>query len=103
MTSIFEVKYVVISQGAKEGIWIRQFINYLLSNEVVKIINILENNKITFTLIKELRSQNQTKYINMIHYYMRGLIEKKETIGKVDTQYKDACNWPYKNTTGRVF
>lgn len=59
-----------MSYRVKKIICIRKFLNKLLSNQVIKKIKILKNNKTSFTLIKNLKSQNQIKYIDMIHHYI---------------------------------
>lgn len=33
------------------------------------------NNEISLTRTRDLESQNQTEYINIIHYYLRRLVE----------------------------
>lgn len=38
----------------------------------------LGDNKISFTLTQNSKSQNQIKNINIIQYYVWGLVEKKE-------------------------
>lgn len=45
-------------------------------------MNILENNKTSLTLTKDFESQNQTKYIDVIHYHIRELVEQKELLVK---------------------
>lgn len=38
-------------------------------------MNILGDNKISLTLVKDFKNQNQIKYINVIYYYMRKLVK----------------------------
>lgn len=40
-----EAEYVAVSQGAREGVWIRQFLNKLLPENVVKEMKMLGNNE----------------------------------------------------------
>ena len=41
-------------------------------------MEILGDNKTSFTLTKATKSQNCTKYINMMHHYIQGLVEKEK-------------------------
>lgn len=36
------------------------------------------NNKTSLTLTKNPKSQNKTKYINVIHHYIQGLVENRK-------------------------
>lgn len=38
----------------------------------------LGNNKISFTLTKDPKSQNCTKHINIMHHHVQGLVEEGE-------------------------
>ena len=66
-TSTSEVEYVAVSQGAKEGVWIQQFLNELLPKNTVREIKMLGNNETSLTLIRDPKSQNQTKHIDDMH------------------------------------
>lgn len=48
----------------------KRFLNKLYSNQVVKKMNLLEYNKISFILIKNPKNPKQTKHINIIYYYI---------------------------------
>ena len=67
-----------MSHRAREGVWIQKFLNKLLSEQTVKRIEILSDNKISFTLIKDLESQNCTKHIDVMYYHVRGLVQDGE-------------------------
>lgn len=41
-------------------------------------MNMFKDNKTSFTLIRDLESQNKTKHIDVIHHHIRRLVEKKE-------------------------
>ena len=69
---------MAVSQGAGEGVWIRQFLNGLLSENAVREIKMLGDNETSFTLMREPKSQNQTKHTNVIHHHVRGLVEDRE-------------------------
>lgn len=49
---ISKIKYVVISKKAKKIMWIQQFINKLLPNKAVRKMNMQENNKTSFILVR---------------------------------------------------
>ena len=78
MTSISEAKYLAISHGARERVLVQRFLNKLFPEQAIRRIEMLGNNKMSLTLTKDPESQNRTKHINVIHYYMRGLVEDEE-------------------------
>ena len=73
--STSETKYIAMSQGAKKRIRIQQFLNKLLPENAVREMKILGDDKINLILTKDPESQNQTKYIDVMHHYVRGLVE----------------------------
>lgn len=76
--STSKAKYVAVSQGTREGVWIRQFLNELLPVNAVREIKMLSDNETSVILTKDPKSQNQTKHIDMIHHHVRGLVEDGE-------------------------
>lgn len=76
--SISEAKYVAVSQGTREEIWIQQILNELLSEDMIREMKMLDNNETSLTLTKDLESQNQTKHIDIIHYPVRRLMKDGE-------------------------
>ena len=44
---------MVVSQGAREGMWIRQLLNELLPNEAVREMKMLGDNEMSFTLTRD--------------------------------------------------
>lgn len=78
LTSTSEAEYVAVSQGAREGVWIRQFLNELLPEEAVREMKMLGDNETSLTLTRDPESQNWTKHIDVMHYYVRGLVEDRE-------------------------
>ena len=66
-----------MSHKAKERVWIRRFLNSILSEQAIKKMKIFSDNKTSHTLTKNPESQNCIKHINVMHYYMQGLIEKE--------------------------
>ena len=77
-TSTSEVKYVAVSQGAREGVWIQQFLNKLLPENVVREIKMLGDNETNLTLTKYPKSQNRTKHIDVMHHHVHELEEDGE-------------------------
>ena len=80
--STSEAKYVAVSQGAREDVWIRRLLNELLLNKAIREIKMLGNNEISFILTRDPESQNRTKHINVIHHHIRGLVEDGEILIK---------------------
>lgn len=58
--------------------WIWQFLNELLPEDIIKKIKVLGDNKISLTLARNLESQNHIKHINVIHHHVCGIIEDKK-------------------------
>lgn len=77
-TSTSEAEYVAVSQGTREGMWIRQFLNELLPEQAVKEMRMLGDNETSLTLTKDPESQNWTKHINVMHHHVQGLVEDGE-------------------------
>lgn len=75
-TSTSEAKYVPMSHGARQGVWIRCFLNELLPEQVVRRMEMLGDKKTSLTLTKDPESQNRTKHIDMMHHVVRGLVEE---------------------------
>ena len=71
-------EYVAMSYGAREKVRIRRFLNKLLSKQAVKKIEMFDNNKTNFILTRNPKSQNRSKNIDVIHYHVQGLVEKKQ-------------------------
>lgn len=57
------------------AIW--QFVNEL-KLETILDIKLFKNNKMSITLIKNVKSQHQTKHIDVQYHYIKELINKKE-------------------------
>lgn len=77
-TSTSEAKYVAISHGARDAVWIRRFLNELLSEQAVRKMEMLGDNETSLTLMKDPESQNRTKHINVMHQHIRRLVENGE-------------------------
>lgn len=79
----FKTKYVAINHGARESIWIRRLLNKLLSEQAIRKMEILSDNKMSFILTKDSKSQNCIKYIDIIYYHIQELI----TNGKLGIEW----------------
>lgn len=66
--STTEAEYIVIGHAAREGVWIKIFINKL-SLEMTRLI-LKGDNKASLNLTKNPESQHRTKHINMQHHYV---------------------------------
>lgn len=73
-----ETKYIAVSQRARENIWIRRLLNKHLSNNPVKEMKMLGDNKTKLTLMRDLTSQNQIKQIDIIYYHIHGYVKDGE-------------------------
>lgn len=56
----------------------QKILNKLFLDQAIKIIDMLRDNEMNFTLIKDFESQNRIKYIDIIYYHIQGLIENGE-------------------------
>ena len=70
LTTTSEAEYTVISYGARKRVWVRRLLNEILLEQAVRKMEILGNNKTSFTLTKDLESQNCTKQINIIYHHV---------------------------------
>lgn len=52
--------------------------NELLPEQVFRKIEMLGDNKTSFTLTKDPESQNYKKYIDVMYHYVRRLVEDRE-------------------------
>ena len=77
-TSTLEAEYVAVNQGAREGVWLQRFLNKLLPKNAVREIKMFGNNKTSFTLTKDPKSQNWTKHINVMQHHVRKLVKDEE-------------------------
>ena len=75
-TSTTKAEYIAISHVAREGVWIKRFINELL----LKITGLClkDNNKASLSLTKNPESQHRTKYIDVQYHYIRELVNDKK-------------------------
>lgn len=48
----------------------QQFLNKLVPDQAIRKIEMPKNNKTSFTLTKDPKSQNRTKYIDVIYYHI---------------------------------
>lgn len=78
LMSILKVKYVTIYYKVRTRVWIKRFLNKLFLKQVIWRIEIFNDNKISFILTKDLKSQNCIKNIDVMHYQVQKLIEEEE-------------------------
>ena len=74
---------MVVSQGAREGVWIQRLLNELLPNKTVREMKMLDDNEMSFTLTRDPESQNRIKHIDVIHYQVCGLVEDGKILIKL--------------------
>ena len=70
LTSLSKAKYMVIKHKAREGVWIKYFLNKLFLEQVIKKMDMLSDNKTNLILTKDPKNQNCIKYINIIYHYI---------------------------------
>lgn len=74
---MIKAKYIALGYTARETVWMKRFINKI-NLEIVKELTLYGDNKMSIALTKNVESQYQTKYINVQHYYIRELVNKKK-------------------------
>ena len=67
-----------MSHGVREAVWIRCFLNKLLSKQAVRRIEMLKDNETSLILTKYLKSQNCIRHKDVIYHYMRGLVDDEK-------------------------
>lgn len=80
LTSTSKAEYIAVSQGAREAVWIQQFLNELLPDQAVREMRMLKDNKTSLTLTRDPESQNRTKHIDVIHHHVQGLMKDGKLI-----------------------
>lgn len=66
-------------------------------------MNMLEDNGMSLILTRDPKSQNQIKYINVIYYHVRKLVEKKELLVKQVLSAKMLVNGLMKTLLAKPF
>ncbi len=90
LTSTTKAKYIALRHAAREAAWIRRFINEM-TLDIVPEITLNGDNEMSITLTKNVESHHRTKYIDVQHHYIRGIIdEKKLTVARVSTSEMQA-------------
>ena len=67
-----------MSYRVRKEVWVQKFLNKLLPKQAVKSMHMLSDNETSFTLTKNLESQNQTKHIDVMYHHLRGLVKDGE-------------------------
>lgn len=68
LTSTTEAEYIAIGHAAREGVWIKRFINKL-SLKITEL-SLKSDNEASFNLTKNPKSQHQTKHIGVQYHYV---------------------------------
>ena len=76
--STTKAKYIAFGHAIWETIWLRRFINKLQVFEPINYITLHKDNKISIMLTKNTESQYQIKYIDIQHWYIQELMDKRE-------------------------
>ena len=76
--SISQAKYMAMSYGIREDIWIWRLLNKPLPEQAIRKMIMLDDNKTSFTLTKDPESLNCTKHIDIMHYHISRLVENRE-------------------------
>lgn len=69
---------MAISHEAKKGVWIGRFLNKLLSKQSIRKIEMLNSNKTNLMFTRDLKSQNCTKHMNIMHHHVQVLVEDEK-------------------------
>lgn len=77
-TSTAEAKYIALSHGAREAVWLRRLANKLMPQDPVPKITLLGDNESSIPMTMNAESQNRTKHINVIYHFVRGVVEDRE-------------------------
>lgn len=72
------MKYVAVSNRIEKRVWIQKFLNELLSDQVIRKIEIVKDNKTSLTLRKNSEKQNYTKQVMVIPHYIWGLVDNEK-------------------------
>lgn len=75
-TSTTEAEYIAIGHAAREGVWIKRFINELQLQ--VTGLSLKGDNEASLNLMKNPESRHRTKHIDVQHHYVRELVNDKE-------------------------
>lgn len=67
---MLKAKYVAISHKVKKKVWIERFLNKLFPEQAIRRMEMLGDNEISLTLVKNPKSQNHTKHIDIIYHYI---------------------------------
>lgn len=76
LTSTTEAEYIAIGHAAREGVWIKRFINKLTLETTG--LSLKGDNKASLTLTKNPESQHHTQHIDVQHHYVCELVNDKE-------------------------
>lgn len=81
-TSIIKAKYIALGHAARESVWIKCFFNKLKIADPINACTLYKDNKASIILTKNVKSQSQTKHIDVQHYYIKELVTNGELVVK---------------------
>ena len=79
-TSTTEAEYIALGHGARQGVWMRRFLNELGLDEAIPNIILLGDNKSSIALVQNPEQHSCTKHIDVQHHYIQNLVEDRELI-----------------------
>lgn len=71
--------------------------------EVIKDVTLSGDNKMSITLIRNVKSQHQTKHIDVQHHYIGELINEKELTAKWISSFEMLANGMTKELSAKTF
>lgn len=83
-----EAEYMSLTQAAKEGVYLRNFLKELEMNNLTEKITIFSDNQSAIKLVKNNVHHSRTKHIDIQHHFVREVYEQ----GFVDISYVPSEN-----------
>lgn len=79
-TSTAEAEYIALGHGARQGVWMRRFINELGLCEPEPNITLLGDNESSIKLVQNAEQHSRMKHIDVQHHYIRSLVDDGELV-----------------------
>ena len=79
-TSTTEAEYIALGHGARQGVWMRRFINELGLDKPTPHITLLGDNESSISLAQNAEQHSRTKHIDIQHHYLRAMVEDRELV-----------------------
>lgn len=77
-TPTTKAEYIALGHGAREAVWLKKLVNELMPQDLISKITLLGDNESSIPLTRNAESQNRTKHIDVIHHFVRGVVEDGE-------------------------